>query len=66
MSHKPCPFCGSENVQLAEGANFRWAKVECVDCGACGPEAQGMDYHAWHEWDARAEDKPCSAQSAST
>lgn len=46
MSHipamRPCPFCGSSEVEsvliFAEGYNED-AAVKCGDCGARGPEA---------------------------
>lgn len=30
----PCPFCGSENINLHEGSSFRWVYMGCDDCGA--------------------------------
>lgn len=30
---KPCPFCGSENVELRKGIMYNGA-VHCNDCGA--------------------------------
>ena len=33
----PCPFCGSENIVVVEGTNYRWSVAQCQDCGAqCG------------------------------
>jgi Lar family restriction alleviation protein len=30
----PCPFCGSENINLHQGSSFRWVYMGCDDCGA--------------------------------
>lgn len=33
----PCPFCGSETIEIVEGTTYRWATAQCQDCGAqCG------------------------------
>lgn len=55
--HKPCPFCMSERVLIVEGSNFRWERVQCIDCGACGPETQQINASSvWELWDNRAGD----------
>ena len=43
MKLKPCPFCGSENLEEDYGAvaelnpDEQSGNVECLDCGAKGP-----------------------------
>lgn len=39
-SPSPCPFCGSENVNVVEGSTSRWRVAECAECGARGPEGR--------------------------
>ena len=65
---KPCPFCGSDNVDTREGSTFRWMLAECGECGATGPEIRVQTLgdgtpDAWRynaqrdaliEWDKRA------------
>ena len=38
---KPCPFCGSENIEqgeaLMEQNGRRYSQAGCTDCGALGP-----------------------------
>jgi len=37
MNFEPCPFCGSNIINIAEGSTFRWKVAECQECGArCG------------------------------
>lgn len=34
----PCPFCGSDDVDLEAGEDVRhWAAVRCNYCGTLGP-----------------------------
>lgn len=37
---KPCPFCGSQDLDIQVGTEDKEGfptNVVCVDCGACGP-----------------------------
>lgn len=50
MSLKPCPFCGSENLEedataAAEirGAMYQTGWIECRDCNAIGPHVELTD-----------------------
>lgn len=31
---KPCPFCGSTEIEVASGSTFRWKYAFCTGCGA--------------------------------
>lgn len=69
MNNKPCPFCGSHNIDVAETSNYRWAAGRCCECGAVGPEIRVRDIRpaadpefsdrdrmaAITEWNRRAE-----------
>lgn len=44
---KPCPFCGSKNIEVF-GKDEYWTR--CTECGASGPE----DYNATPEDAIRA------------
>lgn len=57
-----CPFCASARAERTEGNNYRWVKVCCVDCGACGPEVRVDDNASAAElaWNAR---KPTKSKS---
>lgn len=48
---KPCPFCGGRGSMCGRTVfgGLRLARVECILCGACGPEI---------EFRARADDAP--------
>lgn len=49
---KPCPFCGSEKVELeSEGDGNNW--VECQFCATCGP-MQETEADAIAAWNAAA------------
>lgn len=41
---KPCPFCGSETVDLDEWSENKHAVVVCLDCDAQGPVADADIY----------------------
>lgn len=48
---KPCPFCGSENIEEVKSSLMRegkyYAQAGCLDCGAMGPEKlcyPGVDF----------------------
>ena len=62
----PCPFCGAENVKIAEGSTYRWAHAECAVCGASAggsrrqygqgtddPEVQQAAITEWNVRDTR-------------
>jgi len=48
MDPKPCPFCGSSNVGMM-AAQPKWGCVECVSCGARGPEVR-TEYETSDHW----------------
>lgn len=47
---KPCPFCGSNNVQLVIQEASRW--VECLNCETQGPLAKTKNW-ATRKWNRR-------------
>lgn len=63
MAHLPCPFCGSNSHSPVEGSTFRWAQIECNECGARSGETRRSGPHneltdsdvagAYMEWDTR-------------
>ena len=67
MKPLPCPFCGSEDVVIADGSTFRWLTTMCQACAAQGPEVRiqttgdgnpvqwraKATKHAWAEWNKR-------------
>ena len=64
MKNKPCPFCGSSNIDFQFGTNSsKWGAVICSRCGVQGPEVR-TNYDAsenapWHEdalreWNAQS------------
>lgn len=54
---KPCPFCGSNNVDLSGYLNGRYYDVACMACEAKGPVAQLADGAA-EAWNRRQHDLP--------
>ncbi len=36
----PCPFCGERSPAVVEADSFRYRRVVCGACGACGPEVR--------------------------
>ena len=36
----PCPFCGGDKVDVAEGTTFRWRQARCLECGASAGEVR--------------------------
>jgi Lar family restriction alleviation protein len=48
--HKPCPFCGSLNLETTGDDNNDW--ITCEACGAEGPVAYNLT-EAWRLWDER-------------
>jgi hypothetical protein len=59
--NKPCPFCGSKNLEIPTGCVY----VECKHCGAYGPSADTHPFSltqrevvmacAWDKWNERNE-----------
>lgn len=51
---KPCPFCGSEKVELLAGVGFSW--VRCFGCGAQSGvvfTTKEDTIKAWNGWGRR-------------
>lgn len=44
MEYKPCPFCGSINIEYQNDTGLRdehfWQWIECADCGAKCPDKE--------------------------
>ena len=51
---KPCPFCGSTNIDITEYAAVM-VFVQCDDCGATFPHFDGKE-EAVSAWNRRAND----------
>lgn len=49
---KPCPFCASEKAKPGQRSRSSW-RVECDDCGACGPIVIGNADDAVEAWNDR-------------
>lgn len=59
--HKPCPFCGSEEVVI----KYRNLYVQCKSCNSFGPSAsistfsntqrEVVESSIWDKWDERSE-----------
>jgi Lar family restriction alleviation protein len=56
MHVKPCPFCGSENIEVEEGSTFRWRYAVCLDCDARAGEIRIQTAGAGHvhDWENTA------------
>ena len=60
MEHKPCPFCGSDNIRVSVSYFYEpriyKSKVMCLNCEACGPYVETKtDYIATYgKWDERS------------
>lgn len=64
--HKPCPFCGSEDLNINPGANY----VSCRSCETYGPTPKTDPFAMtqrdvqlaiiWDAWDNRGTEKPVS------
>lgn len=52
---KPCPFCGSIDIELYELSEDGNAYARCLGCGAEG-SVQGTLYNAIDSWNRRAID----------
>ena len=50
---EPCPFCGTSNVDLVNGALYDIHHVECNECTARGPIEEDED-EAVDNWNQRA------------
>ena len=52
----PCPFCGSDNIEVCDGSTFRWVYAGCGDCGAQAGEVrrQTLGEGTREEWEAAA------------
>lgn len=67
MNLKPCPFCGSKNVELEHCyrgivSSTKCAYIQCKSCGAKTDEvfistAYSCDEKAIELWNKRSEDK---------
>ena len=61
FSAKPCPFCGSTDLELQEGTKDREGtpvNLTCVDCGAEGPWAYAdmwLEAEAVRMWNERVQ-----------
>ena len=54
MELKPCPFCGSEDLECTEACGENW--VKCWDCGAMsGLREKEID--CGEAWNRRAGEK---------
>lgn len=58
-TYKPCPFCGSNNIQFEDSVYC--GALRCMNCGARGGFATSFDKEGWHEkaekmWNTRKED----------
>lgn len=54
MELKPCPFCGSENVNIDADIDDYWYWVYCQECETRGPiSTVGLD--AIEAWNRRAD-----------
>ena len=52
MKIKPCPFCGSYNLRIAEKFSNLPIFVYCSDCHACGPHTNDTATEAIALWNA--------------
>ena len=62
INHKPCPFCGNEDVDVALALLESGAWIECPGCGSTGPYAEAEPHEeaadrAWELWNERAGDE---------
>ena len=61
MEHKPCPFCGSNELIVeyvgSEDREGVPMAVTCMNCGCQGPweyeVSHDYDYNSWKAWDER-------------
>jgi Lar family restriction alleviation protein len=61
MTDKPCPFCGSTKLEVWEG--IRGTTIECMRCGATGPQAfDDIEALAWWNEASRPRGKQRDAQ----
>lgn len=52
MKIKPCPFCGSYNLRIAEKFSNLPIFVYCSDCHTCGPHTNETETEAIELWNA--------------
>lgn len=58
MKLKPCPFCGSFEVEVkGVGEDAMDSAVVCQNCGAVGPLDRHGDGNAENLWNERQEKK---------
>ena len=52
----PCPFCGGEDIDVAEGTTFRWRQARCRECGASSGEVRIQTFGSGtpEQWEAKA------------
>ncbi len=55
-SLKPCPFCGSKNLDFNKSKEKQWYYVYCIECG-CAPFLCSSYEEAIEKWDKRVEVK---------
>lgn len=55
MSHKHCPFCNAEKLEVMQVMNNTFAR--CQQCGARGPIANNADeaLKAWDKWERKSD-----------
>lgn len=66
MKIKPCPFCGSYNLRIAEKFSNLPIFVYCSDCHACGPHTNDTATEAIELWNAALRPEPVTTGSEST
>ncbi len=50
---KPCPFCGSDQVECIKRGIVGWHWVVCWNCGTDGPRGATDSYEAIEMWNDR-------------
>lgn len=65
MKIKPCPFCGSYNLRIAEKFSNLPIFVYCSDCHACGPHTNDTATEAIELWNAALRPEPVTTGSES-
>ena len=64
----PCPFCGGEDIDVAEGTTFRWRQARCRECGASSGEVRIQTFGdgTSDQWEAAAESDAFTAWNQRT